>query len=459
MKMHVRFTVLAVFLLFTTPFFAHAQAVTCSEAPDSLPGESSQQRKDRLTAVYNACNAEYQAAQDQLTAAQAKSSSLTNDIAVLDAKIKAAELQIKAKNLLIQTLSNNITQKQAHIDDLESRIDSGKATLAAIMRKTNEVDAYSFPEVALSQTSVAGFFQDLDTFQSVQESLKTVFEQLRTDQASTTAEKDALEVRQNTEMDARYIIQQQQKNIETDKKTQKQLLALSKDNEKAYSSLAAQKASQAAKIRAALFPLAGGVKIPFGQALTYAQAASAKTGVRPAFLLAILTNESALGANVGQCYISNLSTGDGINIKTGSFSPNVMKPTRDIQPFLEITKSLGFDPMKTVVSCQQASVGGWGGAMGPAQFIPSTWALFTDRLRGALGIADEPNPWNPAHAFMASALYLDDLGAGNGGYTAERNAACKYYSGSSCTKSRAIAGYGTNAINQANIIQQNINQL
>ena len=459
MKMHVRITVLAVFLLFTTPFFVHAQSVACVEAPDTLPGESSDQRKVRLTAIYNECNAEYQAAQAQLVTAQAQSSSLTNDIAVLGAKIKAAPLQIKTKNLLIQTLGTNITQKQNHIDDLESRIDSGKATLAAIMRKTNEIDAYSFPEVALSQTTVAGFFQDLDTFQSVQTSLKTVFEQLRSDQASTTAEKDALTARQNTEMDARYVIQQQQKNIESDQKAQKQLLAISKDNEKAYSSLAAQKASQAAKIRAALFPLAGGVKIPFGQALTYAQAASAKTGVRPAFLLAILTNESALGANVGQCYLSNMSTGDGINVNTGSFSPNVMKPSRDIPPFLDITKALGFDPLKTVVSCQQASVGGWGGAMGPAQFIPSTWVLFTDRLRSALGIADEPNPWNPAHAFMASALYLDDLGAGNGGSTAEKNAACKYYSGSSCSKSRAIASYGTNTINQANTIQQNINQL
>ena len=206
MKMYVRIAVLAVFLLFTLPFFVHAQSVVCIEAPDTLPGESTQQRKDRLTAIYNVCNAEYQAAQSQLVTAQAQSSSLANDIAILGAKIKTAQLQIKTKNLLIQTLGNNITQKQTRIDDLESRIDSGKATLAAIMRKTNEIDSYSFPEVALSQTSVAGFFQDLDTFQSVQNSLKTVFEQLRSDQASTTAEKDALAIRQNTEMDFRTLV-------------------------------------------------------------------------------------------------------------------------------------------------------------------------------------------------------------------------------------------------------------
>ena len=136
-----------------------------------------------------------------------------------------------------------------------------------------------------------------------------------------------------------------------------------------------------------------------------------------------------------------------------------MKPGRDIPPFLDITKALGYDPMKTVVSCQQASVGGWGGAMGPAQFIASTWQLFEDRLRTALGITDMPNPWNPSHAFMASAIYLGDLGASNGSPSSEKNAACKYYSGSACSKSRAIASYGANAMQQAMSIQQDINQL
>jgi len=136
-----------------------------------------------------------------------------------------------------------------------------------------------------------------------------------------------------------------------------------------------------------------------------------------------------------------------------------MKPGRDVGPFLTITSALGLDPLKTVVSCQQASVGGWGGAMGPAQFIPSTWMLFKDRLAADLGIPGMPNPWNPLHAFMASSIYLTDLGAGSQSYSAEKNAACKYYSGSSCAKSKAIASYGTQALNMAATIQLEINQL
>jgi hypothetical protein len=63
------------------------------------------------------------------------------------------------------------------------------------------------------------------------------------------------------------------------------------------------------------------------------------------------------------------------------------------------------------------------------------------------------NPWDPQSAFMASAFYLSDLGAASGGYTAQSNAACKYYSGSSCSKSSLVASYGTSVMKLASTIQ------
>ncbi len=427
----------------------NAQTVQCQ-----TPEQKAQCQADLAQA-----EAEAKVAQSQLVSAQAESTSLQQAIKVLDAKIKVAQANIKAKNLLIQTLGNDVTQKQSHINNLESHIAKGKETLAQILVKTNELDSSSLPEVILSQSSVTSFFQNLDSFQSVREGLQVTFDQLRTDEAQTTIEKDALDKRINTETDARYAIQQEQKNIQGDQNQKAQLLAVSKGNEKSYSSLLAQKQAKAAQIRAALFPLAGGKKIPFGEALQYANAASAKTGVRPAFLLAILTNESALGANVGNCYLTNQDTGNGVYVSTGLPATSVMKPTRDVGPFNTITSALGLNPSSTVVSCQQASVGGWGGAMGPAQFIPSTWLLMKDNIASLLGIGGMPNPWDPNHAFMASALFLSNLGAGSQTYSGERNAACKYFSGSSCTKSKAIAGYGDQAIKAAATIQQNINLL
>ncbi len=417
----------------------HAQALT----PD---------QKARLEQELKQVEAEQKQAENDLSSAQNQSASLSRDIAVLDAKIKVAQLNIKAKNLLIESLGKDIKTKENHIDDLEERIDRGKETLAAIMRKTNETGSYTLPEVLLSQNSVAGFFKDIDSFESIQEGLKTTFEQIRSDKTETEAEKDVLDKRRNAEMDARYAIQQEKKNIEGDESEKQRLLKVSKNNEKSYSAVLADKRTRASEIRAALFQLRDANPIPFGDALKYAQAASAKTGVRPAFLLAILTQESSLGANVGSCYLTNASTGEGINKKTGSYAAKVMKPGRDVEPFIELVRGLGGDPFKQVVSCPQSV--GWGGAMGPAQFIASTWVLFEDRIRSDLGISGTPDPWNPSHAFMASSIYLGDLGASSRTYSAERNAACKYYSGRSCSASSLVASYGNQVINRADVIQR-----
>ena len=90
------------------------------------------------------------------------------------------------------------------------------------------------------------------------------------------------------------------------------------------------------------------------------------------------------------------------------------------------------------MSCPVVRAGGYGGAMGPAQFIPSTWQLFAGRLKAILGY--EANPWAPRDAFMASGMYLSDLGGIGTSASAQNRAACSYYGtrGSSCSYSRSV---------------------
>ena len=91
--------------------------------------------------------------------------------------------------------------------------------------------------------------------------------------------------------------------------------------------------------------------------------------------------------------------------------------------------------------------------MGPAQFIPSTWVLYINRIARAIGIPT-PNPWNPEHAFVAASFLLIDNGAVAGSYTSEKTAACKYYSGGSCGSSRYANTYGTSVMAKADMIQR-----
>ena len=429
-------------LILLVPVFSHAQTT-----------ETADQREARLRAELAQVELEQAETEKVLAAAQNQSASIKRDILILDTKIKAAQLNIKAKNLLIETLGKDITKKQDHIVGLEDRIGRGRETLAQIMRKTSESDSATFAEFLLTRDSLTEVFTDIDSFQSVQESLKTTFEQIRNDKAQTETEKNALSQRKTKESDARAVIESEKKNIEADESAKQKLLAASKGNELTYSQVLAQKKAKAAEIRAALFSLRDAQAIPFEQALKFANEAAKATGIRPAFLLAILTQESALGKNVGSCYLTDPKTGAGASVKSGTTFPNVMKPSRDVTPFLAITKSLGMDYTKTLVSCPIASAGGYGGAMGPAQFIASTWMLFQDRIKSALGIST-PNPWNPEHAFVASSLYLTDLGGVAGSYNGEKNAACRYYSGKVCSASSVSGSYGTQVMAKADTIQR-----
>ncbi len=167
--------------------------------------------------------------------------------------------------------------------------------------------------------------------------------------------------------------------------------------------------------------------------------------------------------------VTSLETGAGKGKFCGDFFQKVMyaradsKRPSDTAAFERVTSELGLQWATTPVSCPlgktYTSSRGYGGAMGPSQFIPSTWVLYEPRLSRALGVS-QPDPWNPQDAIMATALYLSDLGAGSQTYSGERNAACKYYSGRSCdSRSPRNYTYGDSVVAKAKTFQDNIDFL
>ena len=390
-----------------------------------------------------------------------KSSSLAGEISLLKTKIDKAKANINAKNLSIRLYSQDITKKQSTINTLAAKIERQKDSIADLIKKTNELETYSLAEIVLADQNISKFFEDADAFEVLQRNLRDSVKELDGTKKETATEKAALQTKLNQEADAKAAIEAQKREIERNQSEQKELLTISKNQEKTYQQIIAERAKRAAEIRSTLFTLRDSAAIPFGQALEYANVVSAKTGVRPAFLLAIITQESSLGKNVGSCYLRDFTTGDGGSVSTGAAKPRTMHPTRDVPPFIDILKELGInDPENTRVSCWipayiSGNPSGWGGAMGPAQFIPSTWKIFKGRVASLLG-KSVANPWAPQDAFMASALYLADLGADGQTYTAERNAACRYYSGGSCTAKASAAAYGNSVMKIATNIQENM---
>ncbi len=400
-----------------------------------------------------------------LNKTRAQTSSIQNDLTIINSEIKRAELTIKAKRLAIEKLGGDIAKRTGTIGELEAKIEKEKKSLSELLRQVRDAEDESFLEVMLGREKLSEATAELDQIQFVQDGLNTSFAEIRKLKSGAETERTQLSVRRSAEIDAEKAIEEERKLIQRKEAEKKQLLALSKSTESAYQKLLADRQRKAAAIRSSLFALRDTAAIPFGKALEYATAAFKKTGVRPAFLLAILQQESNLGANVGTCNRpgdppekswQKIMPGPAANqlyYALGKSCKNAKTScsSRDDQThFIKILSALGRSPDGTPVSCPILSAGPWGGAMGPAQFIPSTWSIFIDRLKTALNVS-VPDPWRAEDAFMASAMYLSDLGGVYGSYSGEIGAACRYYGsgGASCT-------YGTQVMARAADIQLNM---
>lgn len=355
---------------------------------------------------------------------QQEAASLERDISIIDADINRTKLEIRRRSLAISELNTSIDEKSLAIGGMTGKIQKEKESLAEAMRSLHEYDDVALVEILLGYDDLSDFFRDIDTLNSLQLAIQISFHDLRADIEETKVVREDLEGEKSEETQFRALQEVERRTLEAHEEEKQDILTATRGQESGYRSLADAKRRDAASIRSQLFLLQGSPAIPFEKALGHAEFASHKTGVRPAFILGIIAQESELGRNIGQCNLPD----DPPQYKWR----NVMKQARDQAPFLEITSELELDPNQMPVSCPMRDSSGarvgWGGAMGPAQFIPSTWVLYRVAITKVTG-SSPPNPWEPRDAFVASALLLRDNGAG-GTRDSELRAAAKYFAGS-----------------------------
>ncbi|MCR4311082.1 MAG: hypothetical protein NUV54_00720 [Candidatus Taylorbacteria bacterium] len=396
-------------------------------------------RRAELQRELDSLEKEIQGQQSILSQRQSETASLQRDLDIINAKIKRSELSIKSRNLTIQSLSQDINGKSSLIGSLDEKIAREQEAIASLVRQTNELDSYSIVEVVLNGGNLSKFFEDVAPFLSLRQALKSSLANVRDTKDKTGVEKRQLEDKKSEQVSLQAVQQLEQKRIEEDQAEKKKILTVSKGVESLYQKMLTSSEKSAAKIRAELFTLSGSAAIPFERALELATLVGKKTGVRPAFILGVIAEESNLGQNVG----------------TGNWKVD-MKAPRDTVPFEDITRRLGLDPDQMPVSKKPWY--GYGGAMGPAQFIPSTWILYEKRIAKATG-HNPPNPWDPYDAFMASAILLMDNGADKGTYASERLAALRYLAGWTNATKSAYAFYGDDVMELAEKYQRQIDIL
>jgi peptidoglycan hydrolase CwlO-like protein len=374
--------------------------------------------------------------EQKVKSSQREKRTLQSEINYLENKIKKLKNEIYHSNLMIKDLTLQIKDTEGSIDRTAQKIEEVKGKIAEILRLINEYDKKSVVEILLEEESLSSFFDELAALEALsyqhQELLKNIKDlknKLEEEKTSLSQEKDSLEK-------IVLISSLKAKESESLRKEKEWLLQKTKGQESLYQAYLKEVQQKAGEIRKRIFELA---QVPESEAPSYeeayalAKSAELVTGVRPALLLGLLEVESAIGKNVGQCNCPGHAY-----CRHPEISWKQVMPKSNWEAFSKITRELGLDPNSTPVSC--AINGGkvqWGGAMGPAQFMPNTWLSlgYKERVEKITGVKPA-NPWRVKDAFLAAALYLADWGASSRRLQDEIGAVTAYLCGTSRMTSR-----------------------
>jgi membrane-bound lytic murein transglycosylase B len=349
-------------------------------------------------------------------------------------------LEIKRIDLIIQRLAIKIREKEVSIRQIEQEVDLEKTSIAELIREISKYDDVSVLEIILKKGQLSDFLSELNSLENFQSQMQEALNKIYNLKADTEKEKTTLSDEKEEQLALQDIQETQRVSLEKAKKDKKTLLEQTKGQEALFSQLAKKTQLDIEAIKNRLYSLKGMMAdgaLRFEDAYKFAKFASIYTGIRPAFLLAILSRESGLGKNVG----------------TGSWRID-MKPSQRAY-YLQICEKLGLDPDGQNVSKKQWY--GWGGAMGPAQMMPATWTGYEARIAEITG-NNPPSPWNVKDSFVAAALYLVNKGAEQKTYNAEWKAAMMYLAGSNWNKPY-LSFYGDQVMDLAKQLQEQVDIL
>jgi membrane-bound lytic murein transglycosylase B len=395
--------------------------------------------------------------QAQAEAAGQQSKTLQSEVARLNAQIGSLTTQIKSLSLSIDSTNLGIQETSSAISDGEHRLELHRQAMAQYLRETDAVDQMSLSQILLQHNALSDFFDYIHSIQRTQDNLRLAIRSITDLQETLDRRRDDLEAKRTDLERLKGLQELQKKDLAGTKGTKDQLLKTTKGQEVKFQQLVQKTQQDLVRLREQIsFLLQGGISVE--DAVKYAQLAAIGAGIRPAFLLALLETESRLGKNVGTgnwrddmylCYLRLADIAKTADRK--AFYRNRAETEKNA--FMAVTGKLGLDPDSVKVSREPSY--GCGGAMGPAQFIPSTWLGYEGEVIRLTG-HNPVSPWNFQDAFTASAIKLARGGATSKDRAGETRAAKAYISGNGSCTTTTCNSYASTILRKAAEIEQDL---
>lgn len=376
--------------------------------------------------------------ESDITNAKKDTKSFQQEMYIFNQEIEKKNLHIKEINLHLQEAQEELSLKNKEIKGFADLLKRKTIAVRFSLQQLQRHDDMNIVTPFFAGESISDSFRTVYHLSTLRKEMSDFLIQKESIEKRLIAEQELAQDNSDDIVKLKKLAYIQKDVLEQKKKDKKTLLERTKGQEKQYQIQLKKSKKDAITIRQQIFTLEGaGISLSLGDAIDKAKFTGEKTGIRPAFLLGIFQVESKLGTYLGR----------------GSWQKD-MKP-RERNIFLALTKKLGLDPDSMPISKKPWY--GWGGAMGPAQFLPSTWMAYEDRITSLTGHTP-PSPWHIDDAFMASGLKLVSNGAGSHILNDEHTAAAKYIGGKNYKK-RVSQLYAKNVLEWAAYYQEQIDAL
>ncbi len=393
--------------------------------------------------------------QQQADVVGSQSRTLQTEIAKLNAQIGQLNAQVKSLETSIERTDLEIGQTQEQATEAERKITLHQDALAQSLRATAQGDGEPLTFILLKHAALSVFFDYVNSAQRTQDNLRLTIRSIRDLRDELDQYHEELEGQRSDleRMKGLQVIQQQQ--LAGAKGSKDRVLRETKGQEAKFQELVKKGQQDLTRLRNEItYLLQGGLTVE--DAVSFAKLAAIGAGIRPAFLLALLEVESRLGQNVGSgnwrddmylCY-QRLA-----NFYPARRQHYLNRAETEKAAFFSVVSRLGLNAETVKVSKEPTY--GCGGAMGPAQFIPSTWVAYEAEVARLTGHTP-PSPWNFQDAFTASAIKLGRGGATSKERVGETRAAKAYISGNPSCTSATCNNYAAAILKKAADIERDL---
>lgn len=379
--------------------FNFALAIDCKQYENTCPDESliyqikNSCGNNILSSIYAACEEKNKTAQEKINELSRKKAEIEKEEGEVNWYLSNLNYEIQKINSEIIGVEEKLDKINSELANLENMIKSQREILAASLRKVYEYDSTSYVGILLGYGELSDFSDMIAEVEAIQKSLQASLNNIfKAKEELKSKKQELLDYKKSQEM-ARFQLsskKDQQVYLLSELKTAK--TPIEREIARLNAEIRELKNSMA-EIQQYLSVWLIGERPTWSQIFLAVKNASAKTGVRPALLLAILRVESRYGSGLGIAGKYKEYCDWGWGGKT------------HLEELLKICEKYGYDPAQVPMSTRCA--------VGPAQFVPLTW----------VGYMGYKNPWSLFDAVEGMAVYLKANGAASGN---ERGAVYRY---------------------------------